>query len=327
MPNSPLVSVCTPVYNGGQFLEQAIRGVLRQTFTDFEYIIVDNNSTDNTPDIIEKFRQQDSRIKVIRNEETVPVIDNFLICIKHAITDTKWIKYALADDYLFPNCIEEMLKLGQSDSEIGFVSAYRLYGNRWANGGLPVEESIFNGADVLKLQVTRKLHVCTGSPNTVMYRRSAYEQVGGFDRQYLHADTELAFRLLDRFKLGFVHYFLTRTGLHGNRQEVRSIKEGLILKEYLDFGFEKLDQYQLLHLSGQEKVDLAEFYANALLEFYAIKLAIFDYKSIKEMNEIVPEEVKEQYWKVLGKKNLRYLKPYFITQLKFARAILRSQMS
>ncbi len=68
MESGPKVSVCTPVYNGGKFLDQCIKGVLNQRFGDFEYIIVDNASTDNTAEIIERYRSTDSRIKVFRND-------------------------------------------------------------------------------------------------------------------------------------------------------------------------------------------------------------------------------------------------------------------
>ena len=58
----PLISVCIPVYNGEGFLETAINSVLGQSFTDFELIIVDNNSTDNTVNIVKKYN--DHRIKL-----------------------------------------------------------------------------------------------------------------------------------------------------------------------------------------------------------------------------------------------------------------------
>ena len=62
--NEPLVSVVTPVYNGADFLEECIESVLKQTYGNFEYLIVNNCSKDRTLDIALSYAQKDSRIRV-----------------------------------------------------------------------------------------------------------------------------------------------------------------------------------------------------------------------------------------------------------------------
>ena len=292
MSEHPLISVCTPVYNGEKFLQECIQGVLAQRYENVEYIIVDNASTDRTPDIIDKFSSKDARIKVFRNDSTLDVIDNFRKCMEHVSDQAQWIKYALADDYLYPNCLEEMLAVGEMSADIGLVSAYRLYGSRLTNAGLPPEQSVFNGAEILKRQLLRQLHVCSSSPNTVMYRKSAFDAVGGFDNKFLHADTELALRLLDDYDLGFAHCVFTKTGLHEGREENRSIYNGIVIREYLDFGFRKLKEYKRVEFSQQELDGLASFYANQVNEFIAKKLAHLDADNIKLVLRSCPDEVK-----------------------------------
>ncbi len=307
MTEKPLISVCTPVYNGEDFLEHCIKGVLAQRYDNFEYIIVDNASTDRTPDIIERYRAQDSRIRVIRNPETVPVIDNFRTCSAHGSEAAKWIKYALADDYLHLNCLEEMLAVGEQSESIGLVSAYRLYGAQLTNVGLPVEQSVFKGSDILKRQLMRQLHVCSSSPNSLLYRKSAFDAVGGFDNTYLHADSELAMRLLDRYDLGFAHCVFTMTGLHGARGETRSIYNGIVIREFMDFGFRKLDRYQSVEFSQQERDELALWYADKVDEFLAKKLAHLDFDNIRTMLGGCPEEVKARLRRALSGRHLKSL--------------------
>ncbi len=58
----PLVCVLTPVYNGADFIEQCIESVLAQSFTNYEYIIINNCSTDNTLEIARRYAAKDSRI-------------------------------------------------------------------------------------------------------------------------------------------------------------------------------------------------------------------------------------------------------------------------
>jgi len=67
--NKPRVSIGLPVYNGEPFLREAIDSILAQTFTDFELIISDNASTDNTEEICRSYAAKDSRIRYYRHDE------------------------------------------------------------------------------------------------------------------------------------------------------------------------------------------------------------------------------------------------------------------
>ncbi|HOJ48978.1 MAG TPA: glycosyltransferase family 2 protein, partial [Bacillota bacterium] len=64
----PFVSVVMPAYNASKYIGQAIESVLNQTYVNFELIVIDDCSTDNTYDIIKKYSETDSRIKVVKNK-------------------------------------------------------------------------------------------------------------------------------------------------------------------------------------------------------------------------------------------------------------------
>ena len=68
MSDQPLVSILTPVYNGGPFLAETIESVLCQPYDQWEYVIVDNCSTDDTLAVAERYARKDSRIRVVRSE-------------------------------------------------------------------------------------------------------------------------------------------------------------------------------------------------------------------------------------------------------------------
>ena len=72
----PLVSVVTPCYNGEPYLAECIESVLSQTYDNFEYIIVNNKSTDNSLEIAHKYAAKDHRIRVVDNREFLSQIDN-----------------------------------------------------------------------------------------------------------------------------------------------------------------------------------------------------------------------------------------------------------
>ena len=67
--NNPVVSVITPVYNAEKFLKETIDSVLKQSYKDFEYLLIDDCSTDNSPEIVKAYAEKDSRVKYIKLRE------------------------------------------------------------------------------------------------------------------------------------------------------------------------------------------------------------------------------------------------------------------
>lgn len=304
------VTVVTPVYNGEKFIENCIRGVLSQTYRDFEYIIVDNASTDNTPNIVEKYRQIDNRIKVFRNPSTLKLIDNFNECLKHLAQDAKWVKYALADDILFPHCIEEMVRIGGEDQSIGLVSAYHLNGKMLANDGLAFGQEIADGKEMLKRHLLRELHVCLDSPNTVLYKKSVIQEMKGFDNKYLHADTELAFRILNKHQLGFVHQVLSWTGVNEARGTTYSFYHGIITKEYLKFGLKEINKFENISFTNEEMNQVSDVYADEIARYVSAHLVHFLWKDIRDLWTGAPSTVKKRMIPVLYKKWPIYLRKF-----------------
>ena len=82
--NFPKVTVCLPTYNSGEFLRYAIDSILEQTFTDFELIISDDCSTDNTPEIIRSYLEKDSRIQYLQNSHNLGLFPNWNRCLESA---------------------------------------------------------------------------------------------------------------------------------------------------------------------------------------------------------------------------------------------------
>lgn len=101
MPDAAPIAVVMPVYNGAAYLEEAMRGILAQTFTDFTCIVVDDGSTDDTPLLLERFTAQDSRVRVVRNTTNMGIAHALNRGIAEA--DCELIARADADDVLHPD--------------------------------------------------------------------------------------------------------------------------------------------------------------------------------------------------------------------------------
>ncbi len=107
---APRVSLGMPVYNGANFIREAIRSLLDQTFQDFELIIVDNASTDDTEAICRSFAEADERIRFYRNNENIGAGKNFNLAVTYARGE--FFKWAAHDDICHPQflekCVEEL---------------------------------------------------------------------------------------------------------------------------------------------------------------------------------------------------------------------------
>lgn len=105
---APRVSLGMPVYNGANFIKEAISSLLDQTFQDFELIIVDNASTDDTESICLSFAKSDERIRYYRNNENIGAGRNFNLAVTYARGE--FFKWAAHDDICHPRFLEECVK-------------------------------------------------------------------------------------------------------------------------------------------------------------------------------------------------------------------------
>jgi len=94
LSNQPLVSICIPTYNAKKTVVQTVQSILNQTYKNLEIIIVDNASTDNTLDLLQKFK--DPRIKIYKNIKNIGAEKNFSRCIE--LAKGKYIAIFHADD-------------------------------------------------------------------------------------------------------------------------------------------------------------------------------------------------------------------------------------
>lgn len=238
--SEPFVSVVTPVYNTAEFIEQAIRSVLGQTYSNFEYIICNNHSTDQSGEIAARYAAIDPRIRVVHPPNFLPQAQNFNFALQQISPASRYTKMVLADDWLFPNCLQEMVARAEMGRKIGIVSAYRLIETEGHGFGLPVDIKVISGRTTGRLHMLGGLWLF-GTPSTVMYSsdviRARAPSFYPEDRFYF--DTDAAFQISVDHDFGFVHQILTFTRYqpgsitHNESQyHSREIDRVLFLKHY-----------------------------------------------------------------------------------------------
>jgi glycosyltransferase involved in cell wall biosynthesis len=126
----PLVSIITPIYNEEIHLAECIESVEAQTYHDWEYIIVDNCSTDGSAQIAREYAKKDRRIKVIQNSRCLRALPNHNFALSQISNDSKYCKIVFADDWIFPECLERMVALAEEYPSIGLIGAYVLEGQK-----------------------------------------------------------------------------------------------------------------------------------------------------------------------------------------------------
>lgn len=113
LAHAPAVSIGMPVYNGAEYIREALDSLLAQTFTDFELIISDNASTDITADICREFMQRDSRVHYTRQADNLGAISNFQFVLSGA--SGKYFMWAACDDRWAPTFLERTVAVLESD--------------------------------------------------------------------------------------------------------------------------------------------------------------------------------------------------------------------
>src|SRR5216683_862219 len=126
----PLVSVVTPVYNGEKYLAECIESILAQTYANWEYIIINNCSTDRSLEIAQSYAEKDARIRIHNNQEFVGREANENIAFRQISSESKYCKMVHADDWLFPECIARMVAVAGTYPTVSIVGAYGLNDTR-----------------------------------------------------------------------------------------------------------------------------------------------------------------------------------------------------
>jgi glycosyltransferase involved in cell wall biosynthesis len=226
--NRPLVSVVTPVYNGEKFLRACIESVIAQSYDNWEYVIINNRSTDGTLAIAREYAQRDARIRVHDNAEFVPVIDNFNVAMSQVSPRSRYCKPLMADDWLMPTCIERMVQAALARPEVGLVCTYAFDGSNalWtgmrADGAAAGDVSYVSGRQICRESLLTGRYVF-GTPTSCLIRSDLIRPgVPFYDRENLHADHESCYALLRESDFAFVHQVLAFNRVHEESQTSRA---------------------------------------------------------------------------------------------------------
>lgn len=231
MASGPLVSVVTPFYNTREYLPECIESVLRQTYQNWEYVLVDNFSTDGSSEIAARYASRyPEKIRLIRTSSFLSQCQNYNFALTRISPDSKYCKMVQADDWIFPDCLRSMVEVAEAHPKVGIVGAYELEGSFVALDGLPYPSPEVSGRDVGRLYFLKRRYLF-GTQTSLLYRSDLVRSRVPFFEERLspNDDAHACFDLLKDWNFGFVHQVLTFSRRDNESTLTRIVPMGFLL--------------------------------------------------------------------------------------------------
>lgn len=286
-----MISVCVPVFNGGSFLLEALESIEAQTYQNFELLISDDGSTDDSVTLIKSFVLS-SKVKKIYtySNQSLGIANNCNFLVSKA--SGKYIKFLFQDDILEPFALETFIinLNGSSDTSLVFSDRHLIY-KLGSSGNC---HDVFNGCSDLAnnwtkirswqpgknlLEDKRLLFDPInkiGEPSNTLIARDSFTKSGGFDPQFCQLlDVDLWFRLMKFGSVIYIDKKLSKFRIHESQQSVLNAKDNLIGDDFLKL-YHKL-------ITSNDFSDMSEGFRSRVLDAYKPLMA----KSLKsqEINE------------------------------------------
>lgn len=251
MKSWPSVSIIVPVFNVEPYLCQAIDSILAQTYTDFELILINDGSTDQSGEIIEVYRRRDARIVVVHkeNEGVARTLNRGLSMVRG-----EYIRRFDADDTCLPTALQHQVRFLEAHPDIALVSTQQAY--QTTRGKIAwhyrTPNNRYFADQSYRLVEPREIYDLVPIVHgTVLVRKHAIDQVGSYRPEFLTSeDQDLWFRISERYPIAILNecsYFLRIHPRSATQRHKRSIHFYLDLalafhKERLSVGTDPLQR-------------------------------------------------------------------------------------
>jgi glycosyltransferase involved in cell wall biosynthesis len=291
----PKLSVLIPSYNNGRFLSELIGSILTQNFTDFELVICDDCSSDDSVRIIKTF--SDARIKFFQNDKNLGIVGNMNRCL--GLAQGEYIFMIGSDDLMCPENLKKKVAFLDANPDVGLVCSNinmineegKSAGQIWSS--LPDKETIFTSEETFKRLMFEGNFICHPS---VMLRKKLHDEFGLYDSRFPSCqDYEMWSRLSLHTKLGYIPEALIGYRWHSNNitQQYRGEKAYRGKSQNALTKLVALRHYHAHNEKFLSKQEIKELYDSIAFSFFWINefkyareafLASFKYTNIQFKN-------------------------------------------
>ena len=228
---NPAVSIVLPCYNGAGFLAQSIDSVVEQTYTDWELILVNDCSKDNSLEIMQRYADEDRRIRIINNEHNLKLPGALNRGFQEA--KGKYLTWTSHDNRMGPTMLEEFVNYRDAHPDKGLVTAC------YAAFSLKTGETLYE-VHHPDPQLHLPLYNCVCY--AFMYRREVLETVGDYDTTlFLVEDYDYWVRIWQKYPVGKIYKVLYYTGVGDDTLTLSRKKE--IAEKLLEMRLRYFDDF------------------------------------------------------------------------------------
>lgn len=224
----PQVSVIVPTYNRPRLLRLALESILAQDYRDFGVIVLDNASTDDTQQLVQKFMSEDSRVRYVRNPENIGLIRNWNRAFE--LNRSPFVSIFHDDDIMLSGFLSETVAVLERHPTVGFVLVQVEYIDQDGKpsgvqdvGDLP--DGLMSGLDLLELAVDGR-HQGIFPPN-IVFRASAAAAAGPIESPHTNHQVDLNMynRVAARHDVFFIRRILAQYRMHVGSETERQKRE------------------------------------------------------------------------------------------------------
>ncbi len=275
-------------YNASKYIEAAVKSVLNQTYQDFELLIVNDGSTDNTNELLKSFK--DERIRIIHNQENKGLIYTRNIALKEA--RGQFIAVMDSDDIAYPNRLKIQVDAFKNNPSLALYGgqAKMIDENQKEIGFIEESET---DTELLKVKL---LFHNTFVHSSVMIRTSVFREFGGYQEPFAE-DYDLFLRIAQKYAVGNSSEFVVAYRWHGNN--ISKTEGEKIVRQLLPIKGKLLKKIGLKSAISQQKILTNPYIWDdvSIYEYQEFFRSLLSYnKREKAFNEQILEEVIFHKW-------------------------------
>jgi glycosyltransferase involved in cell wall biosynthesis len=280
------ITIAIPTYNGEKYIKECFESVFRQTYPAYEILVVDDQSTDRTVEIVKKYQNDLKNISLYINNKNLGLTGNWNRCIE--LSKNKWIKFVFQDDILYPDCLRKMYdQLKKDNSEFcicgrDFILEDNIsdYLRDFYLNKVIKPEKLFKPGNISKetfsvLISNYLFNNVLGEPTTFLFNKSLVLRYGKFSRDIPQlCDYEFAVRLASNTGFSFVPDSLVKFRVHGHSASQENHK-------YQSDILEDIEPLLLLHrylFSQHYNILMKQVNRKALFKDFSRKLDLLNKK-------------------------------------------------
>lgn len=232
---NPLISICIPTYNGEKYLRACLDSCLSQSFTDYEIVVCDDQSTDATLQIVEEYRQKHNSIKIFSNPVNLGLVKNWNLC--NELAHGTWIKFLFQDDLMYADCLQKFADQFETGTSLivskrNFIlekesillrNYYECEVRTLENTGF-FNSNTFSAEQISKIAINNIALNFIAEPSLVIFKKELVNQFGTFDEELKQiCDLEFLLRVASVTGLRYIPEKLCEFRIHSQSTTEKNV--------------------------------------------------------------------------------------------------------